>query len=100
MDNSSKESGYCSYRLKQIDTDGKIGYSNVITVLVDQLPSAFELYQNYPNPFNPVTIISYSIPKASNVNLVVYDVLGNTVKTLVTENQEQVTTLFLSMLMS
>lgn len=88
LDNSSKEPGYYSYRLKQIDTDGKIGYSNVITVILDQLPSAFELHQNYPNPFNPVTVISYSIPKTSNVNLVVYDVLGNTVKILVTENQE------------
>jgi hypothetical protein len=50
-----------------------------------QVPNSYSLSQNYPNPFNPVTNISYAIPKAGNVKLVVYDVLGREVATLVNE---------------
>jgi hypothetical protein len=42
----------------------------------NQIPNAFNLEQNYPNPFNPATTINFSIPKASNVKLTVYDILG------------------------
>jgi hypothetical protein len=87
-DNVHNGSGYLSYRLKQIDTDGKFSYSNTISVLINQIPSNYELHQNYPNPFNPTTIISYSIPQSSNVVLTIYDILGNLVETLVNENQE------------
>jgi hypothetical protein len=47
------------------------------------LPSAFELYQNYPNPFNPSTQVKFDIPKAGNVKLAVYDMLGRQVDVLV-----------------
>ncbi len=54
----------------------------------------FELDQNYPNPFNPATVINYTIPKGKgdntfnvNVTLVIYDVLGHEVVTLVNEKQ-------------
>ena len=54
--------GKYSYRLKQIDTDGKFEYSKVIEVTIENIPLNFELLQNFPNPFNPVTKIKYSIP--------------------------------------
>jgi len=47
----------------------------------------FRLDQNYPNPFNPVTKIKYSIPQTSNVKLQVFDILGNEIETLVSEEK-------------
>lgn len=52
-------------------------------------PRSYNLAQNYPNPFNPTTTISYSIPERSNVKLVVYDILGNEVVTLVNEEKDR-----------
>ncbi len=45
--------------------------------------SDFELSQNYPNPFNPSTKLSFSLPRAENVALIVYDINGNEIKRLV-----------------
>jgi hypothetical protein len=47
------------------------------------IPKTYTLYQNYPNPFNPTTKIAYDIPKDAKVKLVIYDILGREMKTLV-----------------
>ena len=52
-----------------------------------EIPTSFNLDQNYPNPFNPTTKISYSIPKASQVRLEIYDILGSRIETLVNNMQ-------------
>lgn len=49
------------------------------------IPDHFDLSQNYPNPFNPTTIIKYAIPNSGDVKLIVYDIMGKEVKTLVNE---------------
>jgi hypothetical protein len=49
------------------------------------VPTEFKLGQNYPNPFNPSTTINFSIPKASEVSIKVYDAVGKEVATLVNE---------------
>ena len=54
----------------------------------DLQPSAFALSQNYPNPFNPTTTIGYDVPKRSLVTVVVYDILGRLVETLVDEEKQ------------
>ena len=85
----SKTLGYgkYSYRLKQLDTDGKYEYSKEIEVDLG-LVKEYDLSQNYPNPFNPSTVIKYSIPQSGNVKLTIYNILGSEVTTLVNEFQE------------
>jgi len=73
------------FRLKQIDSDGKISFSNILSV--NLTPETYSLSQNYPNPFNPTTAITYQLSALSNVKLVVYDLLGREIRTLV--NQEK-----------
>ena len=48
--------------------------------------SEYSLNQNYPNPFNPSTTIKFGIPEASDVQITIYDMVGNKVDVLVNDN--------------
>ncbi|HSP89109.1 MAG TPA: T9SS type A sorting domain-containing protein [Ignavibacteriaceae bacterium] len=78
---SKVSGGNYSYRLKQIDFDGRFEYSNEVNVEVVTL-SVYSLEQNYPNPFNPSTNISFNIAEAGIVKISLFNLLGQEVKSL------------------
>lgn len=80
-------SGIYYYRLKQIDFGGQIIYSKEVEAEVKS-PEEFSLSQNYPNPFNPSTTISFSLPEKSNVTINIYSIIGELIKTLVSNSFE------------
>jgi hypothetical protein len=62
--------------------------TNQLAIGNEAIPIEYRLAQNYPNPFNPVTLIKYDLPEQSHVNIVIYDMLGRQVRTLVNITQE------------
>ncbi len=84
VDENPPEAKALFYRLKQIDFDGRFEYSDTIE-LAPILTHETALFSNFPNPFNPVTTISFALPQSQEVSLIVYDIMGREVRTLVDE---------------
>ena len=69
---------------------GEFGLSRAALGAVDgyAIPDEFSVHQNYPNPFNPVTTLRYDLPKNSLVTIIIYDMMGREVKTLINQTQD------------
>ena len=78
---------------RRIDDLAQFFYDNNFDKTTDVKPqnevlaNSFTLFQNYPNPFNPTTKIKYEIPKLTQVQLKVYDIIGREIATLVNEQK-------------
>ena len=72
-------SGHGIYRSSQRTTSVAVSQSTI---------AAFSLGQNYPNPFNPTTTIRYDLPKSANINLKIFNTLGQEITSLVNEHKE------------
>ena len=57
--------------------------------VTEQIPITFMLHQNYPNPFNPSTTIPYSLTTSGHVNLTIYNIMGQIVRTLVDDYKNE-----------
>ncbi len=75
------------WRVRALNEDWTSGWSPVWSTVIMNAPVVFDLFQNFPNPFNPTTVIRYDIPAESEVGLELYNILGQTVKTLVRQIQ-------------
>ena len=64
-----------------------IGCDAMLSTNNNVLPFHHNLYQNYPNPFNPFTTIRYDLPKNAFVNIIIYDMMGRQVTTLISDQQ-------------
>jgi len=73
--------------LREAYIDGKMYYNVPSSVVENENPRNFILHQNYPNPFNPTTTIKYAVANTQQVQLKIYDVLGEEIATLVNEEK-------------
>lgn len=92
---STVSTGNYKYRVMAYNASEKSYYSNEISINFvtgisedSLMPDYFCLFQNFPNPFNPITVIKYSLPLESNVNISVFNILGEQVIQLVNENKK------------
>ena len=90
---------YVYYKIKAEDISDQLSpFSNEVRtkhniqieqkILSEQIPSAYALHDNHPNSFNPTTSIRFDLSERSRVNMIIYDILGRTIKTLVLYTME------------
>jgi beta-xylosidase len=82
---AAETGGYVDFDWFRVNTSTLTDVVGEKDLRYNDLPQNFFMEQNYPNPFNPMTNIDFSIPYDTHVSLVIYDLLGKEVTTLVSE---------------
>jgi len=83
IDNTADNQNSYYYRLGSVDINGHVDYSQQIEVQAGmEIPEKFALYPAFPNPFNPSTTIRYDVAEMCNVTMIITDINGKTVRTL------------------
>ncbi len=77
-----QSAGKYAFRLKQIDRNGSSVFSHAVEVDVAVIPNELKLEQNFPNPFNPSTTLTFTVPEQGNIQLTIYNTLGEEVAVL------------------
>ena len=62
--------------------------NDMIMNILEAIPAEYSLSQNYPNPFNPTTKIDFTLPRSDDVNVTIYNLVGQQIKVLVNSNLE------------
>lgn len=83
LEDNNIPSGHYRYQVLGLDAEGNPLESQIVTVDVGTIPAAFTLGQNYPNPAAPTTAIDFTLPENGFASLVLYDLSGKAVRTLV-----------------
>ena len=78
------------YRINESDPieDVVVTFTNsALGIDENTIPTVYALHQNYPNPFNPTTQVNYDLPERGSVQIMIYDLMGRKVKTLINNEQ-------------
>ena len=73
--------GIDTVKIDDIDKVVYIRRYDYLSTIDGQIPTDFALHENYPNPFNPTTTLRFDLPEVSDVNVVIYNMLGQKVRT-------------------
>ena len=94
VDRTVEQAQTYTYRIKAYNVVSESDYSNEASLTLvgvkeeKEIPTEYSISQNYPNPFNPVTKIKFTLPQTTLTKIVIYDLLGGEIQTLINKELE------------